>query len=189
MLQSGLGLYHILSDLGSRCKVSTLTLASQHGVLFVPSPFQPTSTPQISLWALSANRSQTHCSCVQTSKSLVSAYSTTAAKNSLSKTVRKCRNHFQTQHNYYSTFYEKSQVFFYKHTFCTLTAVHYNDIRQHQKAHHSLQPFPAKSDVPLSLLMAIPHKDCATDASSNFSSDETKSGVNTCCIHEHFCEI
>ena len=27
--------------------------------------------------------------------------------------------------------------------------------------------------------MAIPHKDCATDASSNFSSDETKSGVNT----------
>ena len=36
---------------------------------------------------------------------------------------------------------------------------------------------------------AIPHKDCATDASSNFSSDETKSGVNTCCIHEHFCEI
>lgn len=36
---------------------------------------------------------------------------------------------------------------------------------------------------------SIPHKDCATDASSNFSSDETKSGVNTCCIHEHFCEI
>ena len=28
-------------------------------------------------------------------------------------------------------------------------------------------------------LKAIPHKDCATDASSNFSSDETKSGVNT----------
>jgi len=28
-------------------------------------------------------------------------------------------------------------------------------------------------------LQAIPHKDCATDASSNFSSDETKSGVNT----------
>ena len=26
---------------------------------------------------------------------------------------------------------------------------------------------------------AIPHKDCATDASSNFSSDETKSEVNT----------
>ena len=26
-------------------------------------------------------------------------------------------------------------------------------------------------------------------ASSNFSSDETKSGVNTGCIHEHFCEI
>ena len=38
-------------------------------------------------------------------------------------------------------------------------------------------------------VMAIPHKDCATDASSNFSSDETKSGVNTWCIHEHFCEI
>ena len=38
-------------------------------------------------------------------------------------------------------------------------------------------------------LRAIPHKDCATDASSNFSSDETKSGVNTGCIHEHFCEI
>ena len=38
-------------------------------------------------------------------------------------------------------------------------------------------------------IRAIPHKDCATDASSNFSSDETKSGVNTCCIHEHFCEI
>ena len=38
-------------------------------------------------------------------------------------------------------------------------------------------------------LEAIPHKDCATDASSNFSSDETKSGVNTGCIHEHFCEI
>ena len=36
---------------------------------------------------------------------------------------------------------------------------------------------------------AIPHKDCATDASSNFSSDETKSGVNTWYIHEHFCEI
>ena len=36
---------------------------------------------------------------------------------------------------------------------------------------------------------AIPHKDCATDTSSNFSSDETKSGVNTGCIHEHFCEI
>ena len=36
---------------------------------------------------------------------------------------------------------------------------------------------------------AIPHKDCATDASSNFLSDETKSGVNTGCIHEHFCEI
>ena len=31
----------------------------------------------------------------------------------------------------------------------------------------------------LSISMAIPHKDCATDASSNFSSDETKSGVNT----------
>ena len=27
--------------------------------------------------------------------------------------------------------------------------------------------------------MAIPHKDCETDASSNFLSDETKSGVNT----------
>ena len=39
------------------------------------------------------------------------------------------------------------------------------------------------------LFRAIPHKDCATDASSNFSSDETKSGVNTWCIHEHFCEI
>ena len=38
-------------------------------------------------------------------------------------------------------------------------------------------------------IKAIPHKDCATDASSNFSSDETKSGVNTWCIHEHFCEI
>ena len=36
---------------------------------------------------------------------------------------------------------------------------------------------------------ATPHKDCAIDASSNFSSDETKSGVNTWCIHEHFCEI
>ena len=36
---------------------------------------------------------------------------------------------------------------------------------------------------------AIPHKDCATDASSNFSSDKTKSGVNTWCIHEHFGEI
>ncbi|WP_288535783.1 hypothetical protein, partial [uncultured Ruminococcus sp.] len=36
------------------------------------------------------------------------------------------------------------------------------------------------------VFMAIPHKDCTTDASSNFSSDETKSGVNTCCIHEHF---
>ena len=56
-------------------------------------------------------------------------------------------------------FYEKSQVFFYKHTFCTLTAVHYNDIRQHKKAHHSLQPFPAKSDVPL---RAIPHKERLT---------------------------
>ena len=41
----------------------------------------------------------------------------------------------------------------------------------------------------LLLLRAIPHKDCATDASSNLSSDETKSGVNTGCIHEHFCEI
>ena len=39
------------------------------------------------------------------------------------------------------------------------------------------------------IFQAIPHKDCATDASSNFSSDETKSGVNTGCIHEHFCEI
>ena len=39
------------------------------------------------------------------------------------------------------------------------------------------------------MIKAIPHKDCATDASSNFSSDETKSGVNTWCIHEHFCEI
>ena len=29
------------------------------------------------------------------------------------------------------------------------------------------------------IFRAIPHKDCATDASSNFSSDETKSGVNT----------
>ena len=28
-------------------------------------------------------------------------------------------------------------------------------------------------------IKAIPHKDCATDVSSNFSSDETKSGVNT----------
>ena len=41
--------------------------------------------------------------------------------------------------------------------------------------------------------MAIPHKDCATDASSNFSSDETKSGVQSrqtlfvwyCLIHVH----
>ena len=39
------------------------------------------------------------------------------------------------------------------------------------------------------IVKAIPHKDCATDASSNFSSDEAKSGVNTGCIHEHFCEI
>ena len=39
------------------------------------------------------------------------------------------------------------------------------------------------------IVKAIPYKDCATDASSNFSSDETKSGVNTGCIHEHFCEI
>ena len=31
----------------------------------------------------------------------------------------------------------------------------------------------------ISISKAIPHKDCATDASSNFSSDETKSGVNT----------
>ena len=47
--------------------------------------------------------------------------------------------------------------------------------------------FPAAdSDFPVK---AIPHKDCATDASSNFSSEETKSGVNTGCIHEHFCEI
>ena len=38
---------------------------------------------------------------------------------------------------------------------CTLTAVHYNDIRQHKKAHHSLQPFYAKSDVPLSLLIFL----------------------------------
>ena len=38
-------------------------------------------------------------------------------------------------------------------------------------------------------IKAIPHKDCATDASSNFSSDETKSGVNTGRIHEYFCEI
>ena len=29
------------------------------------------------------------------------------------------------------------------------------------------------------ILRAMPHKDCATEASSNFSSDETKSGVNT----------
>ncbi len=36
---------------------------------------------------------------------------------------------------------------------------------------------------------AIPHKDCASDALSDFSSDETKSAVNTLCIHEHFCEI
>ena len=60
VLQSGLGLYHILSNLGSRCKVSTLTLMGQHGVLFAPSPFQPTSTPQISLRALSADQLQTH---------------------------------------------------------------------------------------------------------------------------------
>jgi len=38
--------------------------------------------------------------------------------------------------------------------------------------------FPSKKSP-----WAIPHKDCATDASSNFSSDETKSGVNTGCIH------
>ena len=54
-------------------------------------------------------------------------------------------------------------------------------------------PPAAKSvKLPCSTLFcvrAIPHKDCAADASSNFSSDETKSGVNTCCIHEHFCEI
>ena len=36
---------------------------------------------------------------------------------------------------------------------------------------------------------AIPHKDCASDAPSDFSSNETKSAVNTLCIHEHFCEI
>ncbi|WP_298483439.1 hypothetical protein, partial [uncultured Ruminococcus sp.] len=39
------------------------------------------------------------------------------------------------------------------------------------------------------LFKAIPHKDCASDAPSDFSSDETKSAVNTLCIHEHFCEI
>jgi len=52
-------------------------------------------------------------------------------------------------------------------------------------------PVPACfSEIPRKyILKAIPHKDCAADASSNFSSDETKSGVNTLCIHEHFCEI
>ena len=34
-------------------------------------------------------------------------------------------------------------------------------------------------DLVSNYVKAIPHKDCATDASSNFSSDETKSGVNT----------
>ena len=38
---------------------------------------------------------------------------------------------------------------------------------------------PDQSDYVKSKIKAIPHKDCATDASSNFSSDETKSGVNT----------
>jgi hypothetical protein len=36
--------------------------------------------------------------------------------------------------------------------------------------------------------LATPHKDPASDAPSDFSSDETKSGVHTLCMHEHFCE-
>ena len=50
-------------------------------------------------------------------------------------------------------------------------------------------PIRPHNDTILQTSRAIPHKDCATDALSNFSSDETKSGVNTGCIHEHFCEI
>ncbi len=38
-------------------------------------------------------------------------------------------------------------------------------------------------------IQATPHKDCAADSQSFFSSGETKSGVHTLCIHEHFCEI
>ena len=41
---------------------------------------------------------------------------------------------------------------------------------QHRPRRNRIRQFSVK---------AIPHKDCATDASSNFSSDETKSGVNT----------
>ena len=33
------------------------------------------------------------------------------------------------------------------------------------------------------------HKACASDAQSDFLSDETKNAVNTLCIHEAFCEI
>jgi uncharacterized protein YkuJ len=36
---------------------------------------------------------------------------------------------------------------------------------------------------------AILHKDPASDAQSDFLSDETKSGMHTLCMHEHFCEI
>jgi glutamate--cysteine ligase len=39
------------------------------------------------------------------------------------------------------------------------------------------------------ILKAIPHKDPASDAQSDFLSDETKSGMHTLCMHEHFCEI
>jgi hypothetical protein len=32
-------------------------------------------------------------------------------------------------------------------------------------------------------------QDPASDAQSDFLSDETKNGVHTLCMHEHFCEI
>ena len=44
-------------------------------------------------------------------------------------------------------------------------------------------------NIRLLFFKAIPHKVCASDAQSDFLSDETKNAVNTLCIHEAFCEI
>ena len=51
--------------------------------------------------------------------------------------------------------------------------------QRHKVVYHCLHNIADKTGVHRLLIRAIPHKDCATDASSNFSSDETKSGVNT----------
>ena len=72
---------------------------------------------------------------------------------------------------------EKSDYASYAQALCSVSLEHCN--KNSMFRNPAIMPLTFFRKNVIMLFMAIPHKDCATDASSNFSSDETKSGVNT----------